>query len=273
MRGLYDDNININSGDRISDFAVVIEPGLLLGFGDTIEHQENFLQFAYSPSLFLYTERSEDDAFQQLVHLEAQYRFSRLTLNLAEDIQILDGTNLDTTSNNGTINERVNLDVSGRSRVNIFTTKLDASYYLAGKTFLSSQVGASIYDYTSLISSESISASLFINYIYGPKLTIGVGGGGGYTFVEGTAPDQTSEQISARFTYDLSGKVSVSGSGGVEFRQFEGNSRGTYTSPVFELGYNYKPFDGTTLSLKASRHVQSSAVLAGRTLAAPVPGP
>ncbi len=263
VRSIYDDNINISSSNRVSDFTTVIEPALMLSFGDTTGHQENYLQFVYAPSAFIYADHDEANAIQQLVHLEAQYRFSRLTLNLKQDVQILDGTNLDLATGNGPVNDRVNLDVGGRTRVNIFTTRLDASYYLAGKTFVSSQLGATAYDYNSLISSESFFANAFLNYNYGPKLTLGVGGGVGYNAVEQPNPDQTFEQAAARLEYQVTGKITVNATGGVEFRQFDGQ-RSTYVTPVFDVGAKFSPFDGTAININASRSTMNSAVLGGQ---------
>jgi hypothetical protein len=36
----------------------------------------------------------------------------------------------------------------------------------------------------------------------------------------------------------------------------------THVSPIFEIGVNYTPFDGTRISLAANRHIYNSAVLA-----------
>ena len=48
-------------------------------------------------------------------------------------------------------------------------------------------------------------------------------------------PNQTFEQINLRLNYEVTAKLGLYASGGVEFRQFDGN-RDTYDSPVFEVG-------------------------------------
>jgi hypothetical protein len=53
----------------------------------------------------------------------------------------------------------------------------------------------------------------------------------------------------------------------VEFRNFKGQGRDQYVSPVFEIGLNYMPFDGTRLSLTTNRRTLNSAVLAGQDYA------
>ena len=263
IRGLYDDNINVSQTNRVSDFITAIEPGVMLGVGDVIARQENYLGFEYAPSIFLYNEHTKANAVQHLVHLDGQYRFSRLTMSLLQDIQILDGANLDIATNSGPVNDRINLDVSGRTKVNIFTTRLNAAYYLTGKTFLSSQLGATINDYESLISSRTIFGNLFLNYAFSQKLTVGVGGGAGYNIVDDPNPGERFEEANVRLTYDLSGKVTMNISAGVEFREGDQSSSGTYVSPVFQIGFTYQPFDGTSIRLDATRSTSSSAVLAG----------
>jgi hypothetical protein len=268
LRGIYDDNINLNHFDRLSDYYFIIEPGITIGFGDVVGRQENYVRLAYSPSIFLFNDHSENDAVQHSIRLDGQYRFSRLTLNFSQDVQILDGTQLSATSTTGSTSDTVNLDVSGRTRLNIYATQLNASYDLTGKTFLSGGLACSIFDYDTLISSGYLAGNIFINYNYSPKLVLGIGGTGGYNEVDSPNPDQTFEQANVRATYQVSGKVSLNASAGVEFRQFEGSARGEYISPVFELGATWKPFDGTTITLSGSRSTLNSAVFASQDYAA-----
>jgi hypothetical protein len=55
-RAVYDDNINLNRTNQISDFYFSIEPALMLGFGDTEERAENYLRFDYVPAVFLFAD-------------------------------------------------------------------------------------------------------------------------------------------------------------------------------------------------------------------------
>ena len=52
-------------------------------------------------------------------------------------------------------------------------------------------------------------------------------------------------------------------SGGVEFREFEGGGD-TKITPVFSLGVDYRPFDGTGFSLVGYRNVVGSNAIAGQ---------
>ncbi len=260
VRTVYDDNINISSFDRQSDVYTTIEPTIDLGLGDA---ENNFLALTYSPSGFFFASHSENNAIQQSISLNAQYRFPRVTLALGEEIQILDGTGLNAASGTGTDFTRTNLDVAGRTKLNTYSTRLDANYSLTGKTFLTAGLNYSVSDYATLISSSVVSGNVYLNYTYSPKLSIGVGFSAGYNSVDSPSNDQTFEQINFRASYELTGKVSASFSAGFEFRQIA-NGGSENGSPVFDGTLFYQPFDGTSLSLTLSRRTQNSATLAGQ---------
>lgn len=269
VRGVYDDNINISNTDKISDYYFAIEPAITVGFGDITGGLDNYIRLDYMPSILFFADHSENDAVQHLIHLGGQHRFGHLNLVLGEDIAILDGTDIGTTTDASTPGSHVNLDVGGRTRVDTFSTRLNASYDLTGKTFLSSGFISSVTEYpgAGLISSEVFSGNLFINFRYSDKLNVGLGGTAGYHLADAPTPDQSFEQANARASYVITGKINLNASGGVEFRQFENESRGQYVSPVFELGMSYHPFDGTNFSLTGSRRTYNSAVLGGQDFA------
>ena len=183
IRGVYDDNINITHTNRMDDYYIAIEPAITIGWGDIVGREGNYIRLDYAPSIFLFVEHDGNDAVQHLIHLEGYHRFSRLALTLAQDIAILDGSDVNLSASGSTTGQMANIDVGGRTRVNIFGTKLGWSYDLTGKTFLSGEFLNTLYDYqNSLISSDSFSGSLFINYNYSPKLAVGLcNGTNGFT--------------------------------------------------------------------------------------------
>jgi hypothetical protein len=263
VRGVYDDNIELSNTNRSSDYYFAIEPGITLGYGDIVGHEGNYIRFDYEPSIFLFVDHDEANAVNHIIRLEGYHSFGRLAMTLDQDIQLLEGANLNTTTD-GLSNVGI-IDAGGRNAVNLYTTRLGATYDLSGKTFLSGGLDYSIWDYQdTLISSEYLSGNLFINYNYSPKLVIGLGGSGGYNWVDSPSPNQTFEQANVRMSYQATGKISLSASGGVEFRQFENDTRGTHVSPVYELSATYQPFDGTNITLSGSGRILNSAALAGQ---------
>ena len=268
VRTVYDDNINISSTNRQGDLFTAIEPRLTIGFGDVLARQNNFIALSYAPSAFFFADHSEDNALQHAVRLEGQYRFPRLTLALAQDVQLLNGSGLGSSFGTGIIPTssgagQVNLDVAARTRVNVYNTSLTGNYSLTGKIFLTGGLSYSLTDYETLIGSSVTAANAYFNYTYSPKLNIGVGLSGGYDVVGSPSQDQVFEQVNARASYELTGKVSATATAGVEFRQYSGGG-GSSFSPVFDATLLYQPFGATSISLSMSRQTYNSAVLAGQ---------
>jgi len=259
VREVYDDNINISSTRRTSDYYTVIEPGIHLGFGDS-SGGFNFLSFDYVASVYFFAEQSGRDTVEHLIQLSAQHDFGRLVLGLSEEVRLLDGTSLNTLSN--TTGVQANTDVGGATRVNTYTTTINGTYDLTGKLFLSGQASYAISDYETLLGSRVASGNIFINYVYSPKLVIGLGATGGVNSSDGPTADETFEQMNVRANYIVSGKISLSLSGGLEFRQFGGG--GDSISPVYEIAGTYRPFENSIITIAGSRRTVSSASLAGQ---------
>jgi hypothetical protein len=267
VRSVYDDNINLLQGKRVADYYSSIEPSIMLGFGDTEGRSENYIRLDYLPAVFLFADHSENNSVQHVVRLDGQYRINRLTLNLSQMVQIMNGVDVQAQDSAGSLDQQVNLDVAGRTRFNIYTTHLNAAYYVTGKTFLSAGADYTATHYSSLISSEVVSGNFFLNYNYSPKVVAGIGGTAGYDRVDAPNPDQNFEQANVRVSYQATGKIDFAASAGAEFRQFDGSMRDQYISPVFEIGMNYTPFDGTKISVTANRRTLNSAVLASQDYA------
>jgi hypothetical protein len=96
---------------------------------------------------------------------------------------------------------------------------------------------------------------------------VGIGGTFGYTWVDDPSTNQSFEQINLRLNYEMTAKLALWASAGVEFRQFDGN-RDTYDSPVFELGLTYHPFSGTFLTLAAGRRIYPSGYVSNQDFGA-----
>jgi Putative beta-barrel porin 2 len=213
------------------------------------------------PSVILFVDHSDEDAFNQLIHLEGGYNSGRWTLSLAEDIALLESANLNSFFD--TTGLWANTDASGPTRVNIFNTRLRADYQLTGKVFLQGEFDSWTYFYPDHISSYAISGGLYVYYNWLPKVSVGIGGTVGYEWVDDPTANQPFEQINVRLNYEATAKLGLYASAGVEFRQFDGD-RGTYTTPVFEIGASYHPFSGSTLTLAAGRRIYSSGYLPGQ---------
>ncbi len=260
LRGVYDDNVTRASSNPQDDFYVQIAPEIILGFGDLTGHHDNYVLLDYSPSGYFFVDNSNFDTFEQIARIEGNWRLRRLTIALSQNIQSVESSNLDVLGTSGGFVNQTNLDVGGRRRVNTYSTHLDAAYELTGKTSMQAGFDYVLSDYQGLIGSEVVSGTIGLNYTYSPKLSIGLAGTAGRNSVDAPSRDQTFEQINLHSTYELTGKVSATGSVGAEFRQAD-NGGITHGSPIFEIGLVYQPFDGTEIDLSATRRVYNSAVL------------
>ena len=258
VRGVWDDNIFLSHTNKVSDYYFAIEPQITIGFGDMAGHNTSYLRLDYMPSAILFVDHSDEDAFNQMIHLEGGHSFGRLTLSLSQDIALLESANLNSFFD--TTGLWANTDASGPTRTNIFYTRLRASYDLTGKMFLQAEFDSPTYFYPNNISDYTVSGGLYLYYNWLPKLSVGIGGTFGYTWVDDPSTNQSFEQVNLRLNYEVTAKLALYASGGVEFRQFDGN-RDTYDSPVFEFGLSYHPFEGSYLSLAAGRRIYPSGYL------------
>jgi hypothetical protein len=258
VRGVWDDNIFISHTNKVSDYYFAIEPQITIGVGDIEGRNRGYLRLDYMPSAILFVDHSDEDAFNQLINLEGGYSWTKLTLRFTESIALLESANLNSIFD--TTGLWANTDASAPTRVNIFYTSATANYALTPKISLQGEFNSPSYAYPGHISNYTISGGLYLYYNWLPKVSVGIGGTFGYNWVDAPSTDQTFEQVNARLNYEVTAKVGLYASGGVEFRQFDGN-RSTYDTPVFEVGATYHPFDGTNLSLAAGRRIYNSGFL------------
>jgi hypothetical protein len=265
VRGVWDDNIFISHTNKVSGYYFAIEPIITVGWGDIAGHSRSYLRVDYMPSAILFVDHSDEDAFNQFLHLEGGYSSGRWSLTVTEDIALLQSANLN--SFYDTTGLWANTDASGPTRVNIFYTRVRADYQLTGKMFLQAEFDSPSYAYPGNISDYTVAGGLYLYYNWLPKLSVGIGGTFGYTWVDEPSTDQTFEQINLRLNYEVTAKLALYASAGVEFRQFDGN-RDTYDSPVFEVGAAYHPFSGTNISLAAGRRIYPSGYLSNQDFGA-----
>jgi hypothetical protein len=265
VRGVWDDNIFLNHTNKVSDYYFAIEPIITVGFGDIVGRSRSYLSLSYMPSGILFVDHSDQNAFNNYVHLEGGYSSGRLTLTAAVDVAILQSANLN--SFYDTTGLWANTDASAPTRENIFYTRFTANYELTPKVSLQAELSTPAYAYPGNISNYTIAGGLYLYYHWLPKLSVGFGGTFGYTWVDDPTTNQTYEQINLRLEYEMTAKLNLYASAGVEFRQFDGN-RDTYDSPVFELGLGYHPFDGTNISLVAGRRIYPSGYVANQDFGA-----
>ncbi len=249
LSAYYDDNIFIRNSNKTGDWAFLVEPHFIVGWGDIFGRGGNYVRLEYVPGFTFFARNSDQNNVEHQVRLTSVYTFSKLSVSVGQSVQILHGADT---------------DVGTRISRNIYQTTLGLSYALTGKTSVDLGLVYTLNSIQNQVDSDSIGGSLYVNYNPGGKWTFGLGGNVTLTRVDGPfSPDQLSEQINFRANYQATGKVSFNGSVGLEFRQFDG-ARNQIIDPVFEIGAVYQPFDGTTFTLRAGRRTQNSAILVGQ---------
>src|SRR5262249_28334696 len=181
VRGVWDDNIFLSHTDKTSDYYFAIEPQLTLAVGDITGRSRSYLRLDYMPSGILYVNHSDEDAFNQLIHLEGGYNTGRLRLTLMQDVALLQSANL--SSFVDTTGLWANTDANAPTRINIFYTRVRAEYDLTGKLYLDGELDSYTYFYPNNISDYTVSGGLYLYYRWLPKVSVGIGCTFGYNLV------------------------------------------------------------------------------------------
>src|SRR5260370_5123052 len=158
----------------------------------------NYIRLDYMPSILLFVDHSNQDDVDHLIHLEGRHEFSRLTLIFSQDVDILKNANLNSLID--TTGQFANIDVSARTQLNLYVSRVRALYDLSEKLFLSGEFDASIYDYRKdFINSETYSGGLYITFSSTPKVTVGIGATHAVTVVVDRIPAQPLPPINMHF--------------------------------------------------------------------------
>src|SRR5207302_11330370 len=130
--------------------------------GDMEGRSRSYLSLDYMPSAILFVDHSDEDAFNQLLHLEGGYNTGRLRLSLFEDIALLESANLNSIID--TTGLWANHAASAPTRVNIFVTRMRVQYDLTGKLYLQGEFDSYVYFYPCNISDYTVSGGLYLYY-------------------------------------------------------------------------------------------------------------
>jgi hypothetical protein len=244
-----DDNVYLSSTHKQSDVIFTLGGNFQLLWG--LKKEESYLAIDYSPSVIVFADHSRANAFDQKVGVGGQWRIAKLTLGVQAGAQSLSGSDT---------------DVGGRANRSLWQVSLQAKYDYSTKTSFEVNLAPNAADYSHYLDSIEWTNSNWIDYQVFPKTRVGAGLTFGYLKPAGSSA-QTYQEALVRITNPMSGKLTVNASGGVQYRQL-GSGGGTQTTPVFRVGASYQPFDGTAISVDASRRIYSSAATVGQNFAA-----
>jgi hypothetical protein len=255
----YDDNIFIQPDHKRADFIFTLAPGITFGYweleegrdyfqwkdaGSLIERARgNFLIADYTAFLLGFARTSSENTVDHDGRVAFRWELAKLTL----------GATLDAGSNT-----EADPDVGERVRVRTLAINITSRYQVSDKTLLGLALSNTINDPDGFIQTTEWRAEGFAEYAVTPLIQLGLGmAGGRLSVTEGS--DQVFEQVLARAQYSFSDKLNAQFSGGVEFRQFD-TSNNDRTSPVFALGFDWRPVAATQITLQAFRRTSASAL-------------
>ncbi len=218
--------------------------------GDTAQHaispgvafQATHITVDYTPTLNYYTTGDQEDHLDHSASLSAAYLYRDWQFALSHVY-----------NKSGSVTAETATQVDRDSH----NTILSASRRLGERFSLDLTASQSLLFAEEYNSTRQWSTMEWLNYIVSDKTTAGIGLGFGYDDVsEGT--DMMFEQIMGRVTWVPGPKLSLSASGGVEIRQFLDTELSDRVNPLMSASLSYQAFEQTTLSLMASRSVDTS---------------
>ena len=252
---LYDDNIYAQDKNKESALIWTLSPTVTVGAGDYRERQGNLLQFEYTPSFILYDDNSDLNTVNHVASGEGQWKQGPWQVNVSQAYQHLFDTSL---------------DAGGFLGRDLYTTALHGEYEISPKTSLEVN-GRQLFNCV-LEDDNSTSAGnsykewvgeVFGNYLYSPKLKIGLGFTAGWIDNDHSV-DGTYQQLVARVSYSWTEKLSLEASAGgqlQEFSEFEGEKRDNRINGIFSVGASYRPVEKTVVGLGVYRRDGSSISL------------
>jgi Putative beta-barrel porin 2 len=247
----YNDNIFISETDRVSDFLWVATGGFIFELGDFRNRTENYLGVKWLGQPVIYTENSEQNAFNQFAAISLQYRFTKMVVRWDSNYSYVKGPNR---------------EVNEITTTQQFWNSLIFAYDYSEKT----QLNFTLYQSTTLTEgfqdNNQYEARAGIDYQIFPKTRLG--GEGAIGILDSTdTPLQYYQQLRLRIAYLPTEKLTFTFNGGIQFIEFEGTDE-VKVEPVFSLGVAYQPFPATSIALMGFRNIVGSSLEPGQDYAA-----
>lgn len=206
----------------------------------------------YEPTLIFYSSGKLQDSVNQSVSLAGGSSYGNWKFGLSQAY---------------TRSDQLLVQTASQTAEQTYSPGLNASYQFGDKWSIEMNVGAGFafvgqgQNKTNfqapLSDSESYFASEWMNYEFNSKVSAAVGVTGGYGSQSGGFTS-VNEQLLGRVILQPGGKLSLAADGGVENQQFLNIGGVSLWNPVMDASASYSLFPATTLTLTASRSVQSS---------------
>ena len=244
-RFLYGNGIEAGLDNQQSTAINEISPGFRLDLG-------SHWVVDYTPTIRVYSNDQFHNTVDNVVSLTGSTRYDDWMLGITHTSALTSAPLIETGNQTDQQSHSTALTASRQ-----FSSTLSADFGLSQQINLVS----------GLQDSYTWSTLDWLNYQFWPRLTAGIGAGGGYVKVDSNGPtrglgnpnlDQSFEQLQARINWRATDKISFQVSGGLDDRQFMTAGSGDSLNPIFSASVQYQPFKQTQISLSANRIVSSS---------------
>ena len=239
----YGNGIQSTPGNQQDTAVQELSPGIRLNFGTR-------WSVDYTPTLRFYSDSKFRDTVDHAVALAGGFQLDDWTIGFSHGSAFTTAPLVETGSQTEQSTHSTGITAS-----HPFTSRLSGDFGLNQQINMVSGFQDS-YDWSTLD---------WLNYEFWPRLTAGIGAGGGYVKINDNSQtrntnnlDQTFEQLQARVNWRTTDKISFQVSGGLEDRQFNTVGSSDSVNPIFGASIQYEPFKATQISLTASRAVGSS---------------
>lgn len=233
-RFTYATDISTAPGAREDVATHAISPG--------ITFEGRYVSVDYTPTLTYYTKGDMEDHIDHRASIAAGFGYGDWVFSLAHTYNKSGGVTTETAT-------QVDRDTHA--------TAIAASRLLTEKLSLDLTASQTLLFADEFNSTRQWSTMEWLNYLYSEKTTFGLGAGFGYADVD-LGSDMTYEHIMGRVTWTPGPKLSLSGAGGVEIRQFLDSELSDLVNPIASASAGYQLFEHTRLGLVASRTVNTS---------------
>lgn len=237
----YSDGLLAGAGRPVESWIEEFSPGVLFQLG-------KHWSLDYTPTLRFYSAPSYKNTTDHAVMLNGGTTYQDWSFGLSQGYAS---------------SSQPLIETARQTDTESFNTGLSAAWQMSSKTSLELSLSQNFQLVGGNAASYAVSDSRtwqtmdWVNYQFNPKLSAGVGAGGGYTDMS-RGTDMTFEQLQARVSWLAARKLSFTVSFGGEYRQFLDTPTPNSLTPIFSLSTAYQVFEQTTLSLTASRSTSPS---------------
>ena len=234
-RYLNVDGLQSTPGNPVSSVVQTLSPGVLIGYG-------THWTLDYTPTWTFYSNPHFRNTLDHTVSLSGGAVYEDWVLRLSQSYSASSAPLVETGAQTGQ---------------DTHSTGINASRRLGNAMSLDLGVGQSFRFTEGFSSSREWSTMNWLNYQFWPRLTAGLGLGGGYVNMNDGA-DMSYEQGQVRIVWRATDKLSLQLHGGVEDRQILRTGSADLLNPLYGVAIQYEPFDTTRVSFTVDRTVTTS---------------